>query len=75
MVEEQVDIKGLVADHQRNLAADEGEAAAQLEQQIAEVEQQAAFELALLIVVGQGEEVEVVGVAQDLLRHIGALGG
>jgi hypothetical protein len=53
MIKEQVDIEGLVADDQRDLAADEGESAAQLQQQIAEVEQQAAFELTLLVVVRQ----------------------
>ncbi len=36
--------------------------------------EQAAFGLPLLVVIAERQEIEVVGVAQDLLRHIGALG-
>ena len=67
MVEEQVEVEGFVADHKLHLAADEGKAATEFEQQIAEVDQQAAFEFPFLEVVRQGQKVEVVGIAQDML--------
>ncbi len=74
VVREQIDVEGLVRDHRRHLAADEGEAPAKLEQEIAEIDQQAAFELPLLEIVRQGEEVTVVQVAQDLFGHSRAHG-
>ena len=48
MVEEQVEVEGFPADFKRDLAADERKAAAQLEQKIAQMVQQAAFELPLM---------------------------
>ena len=48
MVEEQIDVEGLATDLKRHLAADEGEAAAQLQEKIAKMDQQATFDLPLL---------------------------
>ena len=46
----------------------EREADAQFQQELPYVAQQPLFEFALVGVVGQGQEIEVVGVFQDLLR-------
>ena len=48
MVEEQIDVKGLVPHFERKLAPDEGEAAAQFQEQIAKMDQKPAFDLRLL---------------------------
>jgi hypothetical protein len=74
MVKEQIEVESVSPDCKRDLASDEGESPSQFEQQIAEMDEQPAFELALFIVVGQGQEVEVVWILEDLLRHVGALG-
>jgi hypothetical protein len=50
--------------------ADEGEAAAEFEKQIAQMSEQTSLQLPLLERVGQGKEIEVVGIAQDLLRQV-----
>jgi hypothetical protein len=36
------------------------------------MDQEAALELSLLIVIRQRQEIEIVRIAQDLLRHVGA---
>lgn len=65
MVEEQVEVEVLAAHLQMHLAADEREAGAQLEQQLAQVLQEAAMEIAFAGVFGQAEKVEVVGVFEE----------
>ena len=74
MVEEQVEVEVLVADGQRVLPADEGEAAAEFEQELFHVSEQAGFEFALVEGLFEGEEVEEVGVFEKLLREVGVGG-
>jgi hypothetical protein len=47
VVKEQVYVERVIVDDQRYLAANKGETAAELKQQIAKVEQKASFQLAL----------------------------
>jgi hypothetical protein len=70
VVKEQVYAERVIVDDQRYLAANKGETAAKLKQQIAKVEEKASFQLALGKRVSQGQKIEVVRIAQDLLRHI-----
>jgi len=72
MVKEQVQIKDLVSDRERYLAAHKSKAAAKFQQQIAQMDQQTSFELTLLEAVRQSQEVEIVRVTQDMLGHVGA---
>jgi hypothetical protein len=58
----------------RSSTADEGKADAQLEHEVAEVLDQPALPLPLAGRVGQGEEVEDVGVFEDLLGQVGLHG-
>jgi hypothetical protein len=53
------------------LAAHEREALAHLKQHVLDPGQQAALKIALVSVSGQGQEVEMIGVLQDLLGHVG----
>jgi hypothetical protein len=48
MVEEQIELKIFSADFERNLAPDEGEAGTELDQELAQMLQQASFGVALL---------------------------
>ena len=72
VIEEQVDVEGLIADRERHLAADEGEAPAKFEQQVAQMDEQAPLNLPFVGVFGHGQKVEVVRVFQNLLGQIGA---
>ena len=67
MVKKQVEAKLLAADFEWILAADEGKSHAKLQQKIADVLDESAFELTLLDLSCEGEEVEVVRVLNDLL--------
>lgn len=66
MIEQQVDIVVLAAHFQGNLLADKGEARAQLQQELADVVEQGPLQLPLGCFGAEGEEVEVVGVLDDL---------
>ena len=48
VIEEEIDVKGLPVHGHRHLTADEGEAAAQLQEEIAQMAQQPPFDLPLL---------------------------
>jgi len=57
-----------------DLAADEGEAGAELEHEALEVIDERLLDLALAARIGGPEEVEQVGVLEDLHRHVGLCG-
>ncbi len=48
-----------------------GEADAEVRQEVADVREQAAFEVALVRFRAEAEEVEVVGFIEELMREIG----
>jgi hypothetical protein len=54
-----------------DLAADEGEAHAEFEQEFLDVRQQGVFDRPLVGVVAQVEEIEDVGILGDLLSEVG----
>jgi hypothetical protein len=62
VVEEQVKVKGLPVDFERNLAADKGEAAPQFKQQIAQVLQQPTLQFALARVRAQSQKIKMIRV-------------
>ena len=68
MVEKQVDVEILVADVEAILPADEGEALSEFEQELLQMTDEFGFEFAFLEWLGEGEEVEDVGVFERLLR-------
>jgi hypothetical protein len=70
VVEEQVEVEGLPVHGQRDLAPHEGEAAAQLQEEVAKMGQESSLDLPLLRSLGHSQEIEVVEVFEDLLRHI-----
>ena len=70
MVEEQVDVEGLIPDLKWDLAADESETAAQFEEQIPEMDQKTTLDLALMRFAGDRQKIEVVGVFQDLFGQV-----
>jgi hypothetical protein len=71
VIKEQIDIKDLIPHLERNLATGEGEAAAQLQEQIPEMDQETALDLPLVRFAGDGQKIEVVGVFQNLFGQIG----
>ena len=71
MVEEQVEVVVLFADLQVVLAPHKCEARAHLQQEVADMLQQAPFKVALLSVWAEGEKVEVVRVFENLLCQVG----
>ena len=71
VVKEQIELEILSSDFKRNLAPDEGEADAQLDEKLAQMCEEFPFQVALLCLLGEGEEVEVVWVFEDLLGEIG----
>jgi hypothetical protein len=75
MVEKQVEVKLAVADGERVLAADEGKAATEFEQEFLDVGDEASLEFALLEGLGEGEEVEEVGVLEQALSEFGVNAG
>jgi hypothetical protein len=70
VIEEQVDVEIVVSNHQVNAPADESEARTQLHQELLDVAQQPAFQVVLVGIVCQGQEVEQVGIFQRLLRQV-----
>ena len=71
MVEEQIEVKRLVSYFKQHLAPDEGKPATQLQQQIAQVQQESALDLTLARSRSQRQEVKLVGVFENLLRKVG----
>ena len=74
MVKEQIEFEVLASDYQRKLAADEGEPNAKLDEKLAELGEESAFEIALLSFFRESQEVEVVGIfaARDRIAAAGA---
>ena len=70
MVKEQIDVEGLLVHGHWHLTADEGEAAAQLQEEVAKMRQESPLDLPLLRRLGHSQEIKVVGVFEDPLRHI-----
>lgn len=70
MVEEQVDVEVLAADGERILAAQQGEAGAHLQQQIAHMGEQAALQVPLVRFVSESQEVEIVRIFEQLLGEV-----
>ena len=75
MVEEQVEVEVLSADLERILAADKGESLAQLENESPNLLGQALFDRALFGFGCERQEVEGVGILDELLGELGLLGG
>ena len=75
MVEEKIEPVVLAGDFEGNLAADEGEAGSEFEEEFLDVLDEAGFEFALTGVLGQREEIEVVGIFQELLGQVGLRSG
>ena len=69
--EEEIDVEVVAADFEVVLTAREGEAVAELEQEAFQASHQRRFEFSLGDAAGQIEEVEDVGVADQLLGEIG----
>jgi hypothetical protein len=67
MIEEQIEIVVLVADLEMVLAADEGEALAEFEDQGSKVLDERAFQVALEDFRTERQEVEGIGILDDLL--------
>ncbi|MNL15685.1 hypothetical protein D3C87_1366890 [compost metagenome] len=64
MIKQQVDEKLVTAYVQQHLLADEGKARSQFQQKVGNVFNQSVFDLALLGIKSQAEEVETVRVFQ-----------
>ena len=62
VVEEQVEVVGLPVHGQWDLAPHKGEAAAQLQEEVAKMRQESPLDLPLLRRLGHSQEIEVVGV-------------
>lgn len=61
MIEEQVEIKSLTVHFERDLAANESEAATKLQKKIAKMNEQAVFQFAFFIAGGQSQKIKLVG--------------
>jgi hypothetical protein len=66
MVEKQVDAEILVADFERYLLANKGESGAQFKQESLDVIHQGLLDLPLTARVGGAEEIEEVGILENL---------
>ena len=71
MVEQQIDVEVAVADVQVDLAADEGEALAEFQQEAFELMQEFGFQLPLVEGLFEREEVEDVRILEGLLHQVG----
>ena len=71
MVEEQVELEVLSPNFERDLAADEREADTQLDEELAQVCEEFPFEVALVCFLRESQEIEVVGIFDELLCKIG----
>lgn|GEM_PF-5767409 len=74
VVEEQVEVVVVARELDVDLAADKGEAAAQLQQEALDVIHQRLLDLALAARVGGAEKVEQVRVLEDVRGHVGVGG-
>ena len=70
VTKQQVNTKFLSTDFERVLAADKGEADTELQEEIADMLDQGALEFTLSGFWGEAQEIEVVGVLDDLLRQL-----
>lgn len=70
VVEDEVDEEVVLADREVVLAAEEGEADAELEHEILQMVQQSALEVTLVGGGVEGEEIEVVGVFEQVLGEV-----
>ena len=75
VIEEQVEVEIFVADGEVVLAADEGEAAAELDEEFLDMGEQAGFEFAFMEGFIEREEIEEVGVFEEALSEAGVGGG
>ena len=75
MVEEKVDEELVAADFEPVLAADEGEARAELQEEPGHIANQALFDVAFMRLGAEAEEIEVVWVLQDRLGEFRFRGG
>ena len=70
MIEEQIEIKGLPIHFERDLAANKSEASTKLEEKVAEMNEQTAFQLAFFIAGVESQEVKLIRVLENLFRQI-----
>src|SRR3984957_18167904 len=70
MVEEEVQSEVLASNFERNLAADEGEADTEFDQELPQVGEKSSLQIALLRLRREGQEVEVVWILQELLCEV-----
>src|SRR5206468_1249868 len=71
VVEQQVDVEVVIADFQVKLAADEGEALPQLQQETLQVVEETRLQLPLVEGCFEGQQVEDVRVFERLPREVG----
>ena len=71
VVKEEIDVEIAATDLQVHLAADEGKADTEFQEELADVIQESTFELPLTCIVGKREKVKIVGVLQDLMGKVG----
>ena len=71
MIEKQVQFEILTGNFDGYLVANEGKADPELDEKLTEVAEEPSFQVAFLRFLGQGQEIEVVGVLQKLLRQVG----
>src|SRR5262249_23809200 len=71
MIEEEIEVEVFAPDFEPVLLADEGEAHAELEEELADMFDEASFEIALFGLSGEREEVECVRILQQLASKIG----
>jgi hypothetical protein len=70
VIEKQIEPKILPANFERNLAPNESEAGAELDEKLTQMFQEPSLQIALLCCSGEGQEIEVVRVLDELLRKI-----
>ena len=71
VVKEKIESEIFSSDFERHLAADECEADAKLDEELAQVFEKSPFEVALLGVVGESQKIEAVRVFDELLGEVG----
>jgi hypothetical protein len=71
MVEEQIELEVFSSDFKRNLAAYEGEADAEFDEELTQVREQATLQVALVCLGGERQKIEVVWVLDELLGEVG----